>query len=105
MQRGQAVLMDIEAPLFMRQDVARLGLAPLTSMFWYSETVEADGDRLAARDPRLRRPGDVDRQGRAHLAAAQQSAAARVVSAFSDTARAASACCSATATSTTIWTA
>ena len=29
--------MDIENHLFLRQDVERLGIAPLTSMFWYAE--------------------------------------------------------------------
>jgi glucans biosynthesis protein len=43
MQRGRAVLMDIEAQLFLRRDVARLGLVPLTSMFWYGETVKPHG--------------------------------------------------------------
>ncbi|VWX62794.1 Glucans biosynthesis protein D 2 [Burkholderiales bacterium 8X] len=40
MQRTKAVLMDIEARLFLRKDVARLGLVPLTSMFWYGETTK-----------------------------------------------------------------
>ena len=40
MQRTKAVLMDIEARLFLRRDVGRLGLVPLTSMFWYGETVK-----------------------------------------------------------------
>jgi glucans biosynthesis protein len=40
MRRDAAVLMDIETRLFLRRDVARLGLAPLTSMYWYSETVK-----------------------------------------------------------------
>ncbi len=40
MQRGQSVLMDIDARLFVRRDIARLGLAPLTSMYWYSETAK-----------------------------------------------------------------
>ena len=30
-------LMDIEARLFPRADIARTGIAPLTSMFWYSK--------------------------------------------------------------------
>ena len=34
------VVMDVKKSLFLRDDVARLGLAPLTSMYWYSE-----GDR------------------------------------------------------------
>jgi glucans biosynthesis protein len=40
MTRGKAVLMDIDARIFTRKDVVRFGLAPLTSMFWYSETVK-----------------------------------------------------------------
>ncbi|URI10860.1 glucan biosynthesis protein D [Aquincola tertiaricarbonis] len=40
MKREAAVLMDVDARLFLRKDVARLGLAPLTSMYWYSETVK-----------------------------------------------------------------
>ncbi|RJS94343.1 glucan biosynthesis protein [Salinisphaera sp. Q1T1-3] len=32
------VVMDIETRLFQRADIARLGIAPLTSMFWFSET-------------------------------------------------------------------
>ncbi|MEE1612843.1 glucan biosynthesis protein [Microvirga sp. CF3016] len=37
MQRAAAVIMDIDSAVYMRQDVSRLGLAPLTSMYWYSE--------------------------------------------------------------------
>ncbi len=40
MQRGAAVLMDVESAIFIRQDIARLGIAPLTSMYWFSETVK-----------------------------------------------------------------
>lgn len=36
---------DVSATLFLRKDVERLGLAPLTSMFWYGE-----GNRAAAID-------------------------------------------------------
>ena len=32
------VVMDIRARFFARADIERVGLAPLTSMFWYSET-------------------------------------------------------------------
>jgi glucans biosynthesis protein len=35
--RTNGVLMDIEKHLFLRQDIERLGIAPLTSMFWYAE--------------------------------------------------------------------
>jgi periplasmic glucans biosynthesis protein len=37
MRRTAGVIMDIEKALFLRQDVSRLGIAPLTSMYWYSE--------------------------------------------------------------------
>jgi glucans biosynthesis protein len=37
MRRAAAVVMDVEQALFLRQDVSRLGIAPLTSMYWYSE--------------------------------------------------------------------
>src|SRR4051794_16958421 len=40
MRRTAAVIMDIDKALFLRQDVARLGVAPLTSMYWYSETAK-----------------------------------------------------------------
>jgi periplasmic glucans biosynthesis protein len=39
-QRNSGVVMDIEQTLFFRKTVERLGLAPLTSMYWYSETVK-----------------------------------------------------------------
>ncbi|HEX5661182.1 MAG TPA: glucan biosynthesis protein D, partial [Polyangiales bacterium] len=35
--RGTGVVMDVECALFFREDVQQLGVAPLTSMFWYSE--------------------------------------------------------------------
>ncbi len=38
MRRDKAVVMDIEAHLFLRRDVSQLGVAPMTSMYWYSET-------------------------------------------------------------------
>lgn len=37
MRRMKSVIMDIECAVFMRQEVSRLGIAPLTSMYWYSE--------------------------------------------------------------------
>ena len=43
MQRTKGVVMDIEKNLFFRKPAERLGLAPLTSMYWYSETVKAAG--------------------------------------------------------------
>src|SRR5581483_4072088 len=38
MQREQGVVMDVDARLFPRSDIAQLGLAPMTSMYWFSET-------------------------------------------------------------------
>jgi periplasmic glucans biosynthesis protein len=43
MERGKAVIMDIEQSLHLRADITRFGLAPLTSMFWFSETVKPTG--------------------------------------------------------------
>ncbi|AWM88374.1 glucan biosynthesis protein [Microvirga sp. 17 mud 1-3] len=37
MTRTKSVIMDLECAVFLRQDVNRLGIAPLTSMYWYSE--------------------------------------------------------------------
>jgi len=37
LHRGEGVTMDVNARLFVRRDIERLGLAPLTSMYWYSE--------------------------------------------------------------------
>jgi periplasmic glucans biosynthesis protein len=38
MRREKGVVMDVEARLFMRRDVEQLGIAPMTSMYWFSET-------------------------------------------------------------------
>jgi periplasmic glucans biosynthesis protein len=40
LHRGAAVTMDVDKALYLRRDIARLGIAPLTSMFWFSETVK-----------------------------------------------------------------
>nr|WP_299597570.1 glucan biosynthesis protein [Sphingomonas bacterium] len=42
---ADGVVQDVASVLHMRRDVARLGIAPATSMFWYGE-----GDRAAAID-------------------------------------------------------
>jgi glucans biosynthesis protein len=36
-KRGSGVTMEMEKFLFLRKDIERLGIAPITSMFWYSE--------------------------------------------------------------------
>lgn len=38
MTRARGVVMDIETALFLRRDISRFGIAPLTSMYWFSET-------------------------------------------------------------------
>ncbi len=43
--RNEKVLMDIDAALFARRAIERMGVAPLTSMYWFSEH-----DRHLARD-------------------------------------------------------
>jgi len=40
MQRGKGVIMDVDCALFLRKDVSRLGLTPLTSMHWFSEAIK-----------------------------------------------------------------
>ncbi|PZO68144.1 MAG: glucan biosynthesis protein D [Paracoccus denitrificans] len=37
LDRAKGIIMEIESNVFMREDVGRLGLIPMTSMFWYSE--------------------------------------------------------------------
>ncbi|UZF90808.1 glucan biosynthesis protein [Bosea sp. NBC_00550] len=41
MHRGKGVTMEIEVALNLRKDVERLGISPLTSMYWYSETAKS----------------------------------------------------------------
>ncbi|MGH6847106.1 MAG: glucan biosynthesis protein [Methylocella sp.] len=43
LSRGKGVIMEIDQMLFLRGDVARFGLAPLTSMYWFSETKKETG--------------------------------------------------------------
>ena len=38
MMRGAGVIMDIDCSLHLRKEYLRFGLAPLTSMYWFSET-------------------------------------------------------------------
>lgn len=42
MTRHGGVVMEIEKALFLRSDVARIGIAPMTSMYWFSETRKAE---------------------------------------------------------------
>jgi glucans biosynthesis protein len=38
LHRTKGVVMEVEPALFLRKDVERLGIAPATSMYWFSET-------------------------------------------------------------------
>ncbi|GAB7529280.1 glucan biosynthesis protein D [Pseudomonas sp. 3A(2025)] len=38
--RGKGVVMDIDCALFLRWETGRLGIAPLTSMYWFSEAAK-----------------------------------------------------------------
>ncbi len=40
LHRGKGVVMDIEQALYLRKPVERFGLAPATSMYWFSETAK-----------------------------------------------------------------
>ncbi len=72
---GGTLIMNIDTALYPRKPIERFGIAPLTSMFFYGRERSPRGERLAARDPRFRRPVDVDRRRRVDLAAADQSCA------------------------------
>jgi len=37
------VIMEVECALFLRRDIGRLGIAPATSMYWFSESVKGTG--------------------------------------------------------------
>ena len=41
LSRGKGVVMDVDCALYLRNKVSRFGVAPLTSMFWFSETAKA----------------------------------------------------------------
>lgn len=41
LHRTKGVVMDVDSHLFIRKDIPLLGIAPLTSMYWFSKTVKA----------------------------------------------------------------
>ncbi|HEY8032376.1 MAG TPA: glucan biosynthesis protein D [Methylocella sp.] len=41
--RSKSVTMDIDQTLYLRADISRFGLVPLTSMYWFSETKKVTG--------------------------------------------------------------
>jgi periplasmic glucans biosynthesis protein len=40
LRRDNGVMMEVEARLFPRRDISQLGIAPMSSMFWFSETLK-----------------------------------------------------------------
>lgn len=40
LHRTKGVIMEVDSHLFIRKDIALLGIAPLTSMYWFSKTVK-----------------------------------------------------------------
>jgi len=42
-RRDKAVLMDVDCAFYARKDIARLGVAPLTSMFWFGQIDRTQG--------------------------------------------------------------
>src|SRR3984957_12426858 len=40
LRRGKGVMMEVEARVFPRRDITQLGIAPMSSMFWFSETLK-----------------------------------------------------------------
>jgi periplasmic glucans biosynthesis protein len=43
LQRDNGVGMEVEAHVFPRRDINQLGVAPMSSMFWFSETTKSAG--------------------------------------------------------------
>ncbi|HXW70719.1 MAG TPA: glucan biosynthesis protein D [Methylocella sp.] len=43
LKRSKSVMMDIDQTLFLRKDIDRFGLAPMSSMYWFSETKKITG--------------------------------------------------------------
>lgn len=43
MTRDKGVTMEIDKALFLRKDIGRLGIAPATSMYWFSEAAKGAG--------------------------------------------------------------
>jgi periplasmic glucans biosynthesis protein len=40
MQRDKAVIVEVDSSLFVRKDISRFGIAPMSSMYWFSETIK-----------------------------------------------------------------
>jgi periplasmic glucans biosynthesis protein len=40
LRRDNGVMMEVEARVFPRRDITQLGIAPMSSMFWFSETLK-----------------------------------------------------------------
>ena len=69
---ADTLVMDVDAALYPRKTIERLGIAPGPACSCADENDRRVDSRLAARDPRLRRPAAVHRCGRVALATAGQ---------------------------------
>ena len=76
--------MQVRAVLFPRRDIAAVGIAPLTSMYFFGPDRRAGGRRLPQRRVRQRGAAHGQRLGRAAVAAAAQPARGVETSAFAD---------------------
>ena len=74
MHRGFATTMDITCELHLRKPIPRLDIAPMTSMYWYSESVKAKAADWRPEIHDSDGPRDLGRHRRAPLAAADQPA-------------------------------
>ena len=54
MTRAKGVVMDIQTTMFTRAQVSRFGIAPLTSMYWFSETKKETAIDWRPEVPRFR---------------------------------------------------
>ena len=70
---GRFTVMDVEATLFPRKVLTHVGIAPLTSMYYFGTADGTQRRRLPAERAQLQRLADLDRHGRVDLATARQS--------------------------------
>ena len=68
---GAETVVEVKARLYLREAVGKLGVAPLTSMFFFGENQQAGRRRLPAGGARFRRTVGACSQRRMDLAAAE----------------------------------
>ena len=78
------MVMDVDAALYPRKDIERVGIAPLTSMFQHGENDRRRANDWRPGDPRFGRPVDVGRLPANGFGARSRTRAQIRFSAFSD---------------------